>query len=1094
MRSLLRVPSSVVATAILAVGVGAAPTVAIAQSQSTSAVRGTVTGPDGAVLPDVDVTIRHTLTGAERTVVTNQEGRFLLLLLQPGGPYDLSVTRLGYTTERQEGIQLVVGQTYTMTFELKPQPVELEGVSVAVERSAVFNPAQVGPVTLINEKLLQSVPILSRDIMELSTLSPLVRTTEGGGFSVGGQNDRYNALLVDGLLNQDAFGLTPGGVPGAQAGAKILPLDAVSQYEVLVAPYDARLSGFAGGVMNAITKTGTNDFSLRAFAVGRSQALMGDLTLPTGPAKASGVNRELLGLSVGGPIVRDKAHYFVSAEFERRAHPPSGYNLERDDPALVGLDPVTVHVFQDFVESNFGVETGAAGPYALHQDLGNIFGRVDWNFSGGHRLTVRNVFAYASNDESPNRGPFEPYELGSNAVFRRSVSNTTSAQLFTDFGNKGGNEIDLTVQRTTDATTPSSDAPQIEAFLNGAENAITSVRSVRIGGQFYAQDNNLSQTRVRLADNVTLVRGRSTYTLGATGTLYDIAHRYLPGAKGDWYFASWSDVQANAPQRFQRAVLEEGQSDRVKFSVAELGAFVQDQMEFRNGLTLRFGLRMDTPFTLDHPEENTFLLGWAHQSTANVPSGTMLLSPRLGFNWQLGSGLRTQIRGGAGIFTGQIPYVWLSNAFENTGLRYVTDVCYGRRYEDPPTGNTVPAFSAGEPPTRCLYGSPTQVRVATLFQDGFKYPQYAKLSLAVDRELTSRISATVGYIMSNSVNQVLVRDLNISEYTANTSSTRGYGNRPLYGYAVDQGFTPVRDLPGYDQVLLVTNGGGDRSWSLSAELRGTLWSDRVGFQAGYAYARSYDRMSLTSVDMVSNYGLTPTHGDPNDPPLTTSNFDRPHKVVLAVYGTPLPGLPHTELSLLYTGESGLPFSYVYRGDLNGDGYPGLGPAFDRNNDLMYVPTTASEVPSGFGTLTRMAGALETDACLKKFKGYIMLRNHCRAPWQNRLDMRIAQTTHIRGSEVRFEADMINVLNLMNHDWGLVKTIAPVTSLLQPQERNPYFDNELLSDWSGGILPIRDSSGSLQAPQPWSVSSPNSQWQAQLGVRVTLGNALGGPGS
>jgi hypothetical protein len=1091
---MFRLRHTCAATAILAFALSATPPAASGQSQSTSAIRGTVLGPDGTALPDVEVTVRHALTGAERTMVTNQQGRFLMLLLQPGGPYDVAASRLGYTTERQEGIQLLVGQTVTLSFTLKAQPVQLEGVSVAVERSAVFNPAQVGPVTLVNEKLMQSVPILSRDVMELATLSPLVRTTEGGGFSVGGQNDRYNALLVDGLLNQDAFGLTPGGVPGAQAGAKILPLDAVSQYEVLVAPYDARLSGFAGGVMNAITKTGTNDFGLRAFAVGRDQALMGDLTLPTGPAKASGVSRQLLGASVGGPIVRDKAHYFVSAEVERRSRPPSGYNLGRDDPALVGLDPVTVHTFQDFVKSNFGVETGTAGPYPLKQDLANVFGRVDWNFSGGHRLTVRNVFAYASNDESPNRAPFDPYELSSNALFRRSVSNTTSAQLFTDFGNRGGNEVDLTVQHTTDATTPASDAPQIEAFLNGAEGAVTSTRSVRVGGQFYAQDNDLAQSSVRLSDNVTLAHGRSTYTMGVTGTLFDIRHTYLPGEKGDWYFASWSDLQRNAPQRYQRAVLLDGEDATVKFRVAEVGAFAQDQIELPNGLTLRLGLRMDTPFTLDHPEENPVLVEWAHQNTAHVPSGTVLLSPRVGFNWQLGSGLRTQIRGGAGLFTGQIPYVWLANAFENTGLRYVTDACRGRRYEDPPTGNTAPAFSAGDPPTRCVYGPPTEVRVATLFQDGFKYPQYAKLSLALDRELTPKISATVGYMFSHSVNQVLVRDLNISEYTGNTSSTRGYGNRPLFGYAVERGFTPVRNLPGYDQILLITNGGGDRSWSLSAELRGSFWNDRLGFQAGYAYARSYDRMSLTSVDMVSNYGLTPTHGDPNDPPLTPSNFDRPHKVVLALYGTPIPGLDHTEISLLYTGESGLPFSYVYRGDLNGDGYPGLGPASDRNNDLMYVPLEASDVPSGLGTLTRLAAALESDACLKKFKGNIMLRNHCRAPWQNRLDMRIAQTTQVRGSEVRFEADMINVLNLVNHDWGLVKTIEPVTTLLEPQGRNAYFDNELLSDWSGGILPIHDAGGNLVAPQPWSVTSPDSQWQAQLGVRVTLGGTPGRAGS
>lgn len=283
---------------------------------------------------------------------------------------------------------------------------------------------------------------------------------------------------------------------------------------------------------------------------------------------------------------------------------------------------------------------------------------------------------------------------------------------------------------------------------------------------------------------------------------------------------------------------------------------------------------------------------------------------------------------------------------------------------------------------------------------------------------------------------------------------------------------------------MVTNGGGDRSYSVSAELRGSLTGE-LAFQAGYAYARSYDRMSLASVDLVANYGLTPTHGDPNDPPLTPSNFDRPHKVVLALFGAGIPGLPDTEISLLYTGESGLPFSYVYSGDLNGDGYPSLGAAFDRNNDLLFVPEDPFEVPSSFGTSTRLQAALETDECLKRFIGHTMLRNHCRAPWQNRLDLRVAHTAHVGGASLRVEADMINVLNLLNSDWGLAESIGPTSSLLKPFERNPL-TGELLSEWAGGALPFRNDAGTLVTPQPWSVVSPASQWQAQFGVRVTFG--------
>ncbi|HSG09687.1 MAG TPA: hypothetical protein VLA36_15100, partial [Longimicrobiales bacterium] len=595
----------------------------------------------------------------------------------------------------------------------------------------------------------------------------------------------------------------------------------------------------------------------------------------------------------------------------------------------------------------------------------------------------------------------------------------------------------------------------------------------------------LAQTSARLTNTLTLARGRSTWTMGALGTWYDIRQTYLPGAQGDWFYAGWTDLVNNAPQRFQRSVLVEGQDAEIAFNVTELGAFVQDHVEL-GALTLQFGLRLDMPFVMDRPEENTRILAFFGRSTSYMPSAQFLFSPRLGLNWQTGDRLRTQVRGGAGLFTGQLPYVWLANAFHGTGLRSVVESCSGRWTDDPPTGNITPPFDPLIADPSCLAAPARITRSATLFDDGFTYPQYAKFSASVDQEITPRLSASATAIFSHSINQVLLREINISPQSDLLGPLRGYGGtaRTHFGTASNDGFNPIRLLPDYEQVLLVTNGGGDRSYSVSAELRGSL-TGRLAFQAGYAYARSYDRMSLASVDLVANYGQTPTHGDPNDPPLTPSNFDRPHKVVLAFFGTGIPGLADTEISLLYTGESGLPFSYVYAGDINGDGYPSLGAAFDRNNDLLYVPRDPFELPSGFGTSTRLKAALETDECLKKFIGQTMLRNHCRAPWQNRLDLRVAHTANVGDASLRVEADMINVLNLLNSNWGLAESIGPTSSMLKPLERNPL-TGELLSEWAGGVLPFRNDTGDLVTPQPWSTVSPASQWQAQLGVRVTFG--------
>ncbi len=1063
-----------------------------AQSQTTSAIRGIVLRVDDTPLTEATVTVRHTQTGVEKSVITNIAGRFLLLLLQPGGPYEISASHLGYSDLTVEGIQLQVGETQTLELYLSEQAIEVTGITVNVERAEIFNPGQVGPATLLNESLVESVPILSRDIMELAILSPLVKTTENGGFSVAGQNDRYNQVLIDGVTNKDVFGLTAGGVPGGQAGAKMLPIDAVAQYQILVAPFDVRLSGFTGGVMNAITKVGTNDWNFRGFAVGRNEALMGDLSLPTGLVKASGVDRSLFGFSAGGPIVRDRVHFFVATEFEERGKPPTGFNLVRDDPALIQISPESMTAFQDLFEGSFGVDTGIGGPYRLGQELANVFARVDASLGGGHRLTMRNVFARAQSDQSPNRTAFEPYELSSNGVLSESSTNTASFQLFSEIGSEGGNELEISVQRTTDHSTPESSFPQVEVDLNSSVgDGLAFTRSVRTGSQFFSQANDLEQTSFRLTNTLTIpTGGGSTYTLGVTGSLNDIQHEYLPGALGDYYFRSMGDLANNAPQRYQRTVLQPGQAPAIDFSVLELGGYVQNEIDAGKGLTMRFGMRLDVPTLLDKPEHNAEFEDLFGFDTSAPPSGQILLSPRWGVNWQSEGRRTTQVRGGAGFFTGQLPYVWLSNAFHNTGLRSITEVCTGRRTDDPLTGNTAPGFVAGDTPLGCLNGPPITVRPVTVFDEDFKYPRYIKFSAIVDHEVTDRLSGSLGFLFSHARNQVSIEEKNLDGASGSVGPLEGYGGteRSHFGDPSANGFTPNRDHPEYDQVLLVTNAGTDWTYSFTAEARGFITQD-LAFQGGYSYARSFDKQSLTSIDMISNFGFNATEGDPNHPLMTSSNFDRPHKFVASIYGKPFPALTDTEISLLYTGQSGLPFSYVYRGDLNGDGYPALGPAFDRFNDLIYAPNSASELPAGFATLALLSTALERDPCLSAHRGEILRRNDCRAPWEHRLDVRVTHSIQAGGARVRFEADMINLLNFINSDWGAIQSIRSNVPLLEPSGRAESFTGvgELFSRWAGGALPARDEDGRLVPPDPWSILTPDSQWQAQFGIRVTLGS-------
>lgn len=550
------------------------------------------------------------------------------------------------------------------------------------------------------------------------------------------------------------------------------------------------------------------------------------------------------------------------------------------------------------------------------------------------------------------------------------------------------------------------------------------------------------------------------------------------------------DLRDNAPIRYQRTLLAEGQDPTVSFSVAEWGLLVQDQIDAGKGLTMRFGIRVDVPHVLDSPDENSEILDFFGYSTADVPSGTFLISPRWGFNWQSEGELRTQVRGGVGVFSGQIPFVWVANAFHNNGIRSMTRVCDGRWNvdEEAQLANMFDAHAAS--PTLCRKDSRGQeLRTVVVFDDGFRYPQNFRYSAAVDQDLTPSISMSLGFLFNHALRQVVLEDLNLGDPAGDQGSLRGYGGfeRRRFGRTSPDGFRPNPEFPKYSQVLLAKNENSDLAFSLTAELRGRI-SDRLNFQTGYTFSRSQDKMSLTFNDMVSNLGLNPISGDPNEPPLQVSDFDRPHKFVATVFGTPFPGLEDTHVSLLYTGQSGVPFSYVYRGDLNGDGFPGPGAAFDRFNDLLYVPDEASEVPTGIGTLQLLGDALRNDPCMAANRGFIMPRNDCRSPFRHRLDLRVAQTLRRGDWEVRLEADMINLLNLLNADWGTVQTVPrPEIPLLEPVTRSR--DGQILiSNWAGAVLPTLDEEGRLRTTAPWVPQTPESQWQAQFGVRVTFGGS------
>lgn len=1062
------------------------PAMSAAQSANTSAIRGTIRMPDGAAVAGAAVSLLHSTTGSRYERLTDNDGRFALRLLPPGGPYTLTVSGLGFGTVVEEDIALRLGETLELEIAVVQVAIALEGLRVELDRDPVFRIPQVGPATFVDRTTLTALPILSRDLTELSILSPLVKTSDDG-FSVAGQNDRYNAVLIDGSLTKDVFGLTPGGTPGGRAGARLIPIEAVAQYEVLIAPYDTRLSGFTGGVMNAVTRTGTNTWEGSAFTYSRTAALTGDLTLPGFTVEPSGVSRDLYGFSLGGPIIQDRLHIFIAGELEERGQPPNGFNIGRDNSILTRVSQETIDALGSIFSSSYGLDVGAADAYILERRVGNLFARADWQLSPQHRLSLRHLFAGADDDGAPNRSSFESYELASNTVDLSSRSNATTLEFVSTLGT-WSNEARLTVQRVTDETTPLSNGPQVQVTTHSSFEGLGLTRPVRVGGRYFSQADDLRQTTLQMTDNLSAEWGAHTVTVGVSAASYGIDQLYLPGSQGSYRFGSLTDLQANTPLYYERMLVDSGVPDRVAFDVWEFAAHVQDELRATDQLTLTYGLRLDMPVMPTRPDENLQVQRLFGKSTSTVPTQQLLFSPRIGFRWQSNGERITQIKGGMGLFLGRPPFVWLANAYANTGLRTGTLVCDGGpNVPDNGNDNRSPSYTPNAPPSACVNGTAGSLRRSvTLFDENFRFPQDIKVSFGVDRQITDGLSASVGFLFSRALNQVFVEDINIGPAVENPQHpayTLGYGGRPNFGTPSVFGYEPKRINPEYAQVLHATNRSDDYAYAFSAELRGQI-TDRIRFQSGYAYARSYDRASLTYNDMLSNFGANGVQGHPNRPELAPSRFDRPHKAVLALIGNLVPGLAHTEFALLYTGESGLPYSYVYAGDLNGDGYPGFGPAFDRNNDLLYVPLVLGEVPmAGFASMALFGSAIANDPCLVAHAGSTIPRNACRSPWQNRLDLRVSHTVPIGRLDVRVEGDLVNLLNFMNSDWGLRREAPSTIPVLEAVVRDPL-SRILYAGWAGGVNVNRDSSGAVTALDPFVTSSPESQWQAQLGVKVS----------
>jgi hypothetical protein len=1016
-----------------------------AQAVTTAALSGRVTSGQGAPVAGARIEATNVANGSVGRVVTRQDGRFLLPGLQPG-TYRVSVSGLGYATVTRPSVTLPLGTTVPLDVTLATQAVALEAISVTTDRGGVISPSHTGAATTVSDSMLRRAPTITRDLQDFTRLVPQLAVTNSttGAVSGGGRNNRFNQLQIDGTASNDLFGLSGSGTPSGQAGAKAITLEAVQELQVVLAPFDVRQNGFTGAGVNAVTKSGTNRFQGTLSGFNRNQDLAGRFitSADTSASKLSDFRNTEIAGSFGGPIIHDKAFFFFAGERTSRTQPS---NFVAGTNAAAGVTLAQADSVRNFLQG-LGFDPGGSTARSIDRGSWNWFGRMDFNLGQNNRLTIRHNYIDGNRQDFSSSN--STYYLGNGGYTQFSTTNSSVLQLNSGFGGGIFNELRLGYNRVRDHREfPGTPFPRITVNFGN--------RSVVAGTENSSTQNRLDQDAFEITNDLTLPFGSHTVTVGTNDEFSKFANLFVQNTYGNYTFPSMSALIAGTPNRYQFQYLLPGGTPEAAFNVRRLSVYAEDRWDATDRLQLTFGVRGERFDLPKHPAQNDTVLKYFGRSTASIPTGVALWNPRFGFNWDVTGDKVTQVRGGAGMFSGRNPLVWISNAYGKTGLDYLSFTCS--------TAATAPKF-VSEPlsqPHTCVGATNATLNEIDLVNPNFNPPQVARFSLAVDRQLPMGLTGTLEGLYTRTVHDLLYQNLGIVK-TGTTAE-----GRPLYRTRTD--------ATGIGSVIDVGETNRGYTYSLTGQVQRPFRSG-WDFSLAYTYTQARDVNPLGSSTAFSNWSFNQTADDPNNPGLRRSDNEIPHRVVATTsYRLNLIPRAATDLSLVYVGQSGSPYSYRYNGDVNGDGSTG--------NDLVYVPRNAGEINWSASTTIPAAQAwqnlnafIEDTPCLAAARGRIVRRNACRTPWTNRIDFRVAQNlSTFRGQTAQVTLDILNVANLLNSEWGLSQFVANQTDNLLT------LNTGVAADANGH----RTYTPFAVRSDKFTTNNTESRYQVQLGVRYTF---------
>ena len=1054
-----------------------------AQGITTAELSGNISDSSNSALEGANIIAVHEPTGTTYGAISRDGGYYNIPNMKVGGPYSVTVSYIGYQNETESNLTLSLGSSSMLNFSLQVDSISLSGVDVIGEIDDVMNGNRTGAATYVGSDQVGVLPSIKRSTRDLTRLDP----RSDGNFSFGGRNWLYNSISLDGSYFNNPFGLDDP-APGGQTNSEPVSLDAVEQVQVSIAPFDVREGGFTGAGINTVTKSGTNEFKSSIYTYTRNENLIGNKVGSQKVFSSPSLQYSQSGVSVSGPIIKNKLFFFVNFENEHRADPGSNYRAD-------GTSRVSSSVMDTIsarLKSEYNYDTGPYQDYNHNTDNVKMLAKLDWNIDEKNNLSFRMNTLDASRDLHPHpfvlsynntgRGP-----NASSLPFKNSgyeINNElTSYALETNsmIGSNMANRFFISKNIFRDYRAPFSEPfPTIEIGEAG-------VTYTTAGHEPFSIHNILDQDVLQISNSLTYYSGQHAITAGFNYENFKFFNSFNIFRHGVFFLdASWAQFLGGTTFSSIDAFLDstspdnENQSDFYgmvgsgpykgeKIDVSQMSYYIQDKFAVNSNLNVTAGVRVDIPKYNNKPVDNPFLEGLTLLDENDrpevleqdkLPDAKALYSPRVGFNYS-NDDRSMQLRGGFGLFTGRLPFVWIGNIFSNPGnnpnLYAVGDATWN------------PDHVTDDGSGRKVYEGEISILQQTYdvnaMVSDFKWPQVQTLNLAIDKKLSNGLLGTLELIHSTDKNAIYMRNADLVTPVRQLSD-----GRPYYGGV---GSAELNSFyPGSGEgVYVIDNIDEGSSLTLSAQLRGDYKG--VKWSTSYTYLNAENNLQSTEIASVL-YSSQPVQGDPNKPGLAPSQFGMKHRIIgSATYRHEWNDSRATTLGLFLEIGEGNPFiysggnrySHIYSGDVNGDGFGG--------NDLIYIPRNQGDInltdPTQWSALNAF---IEQDPYLSENRGKIAKRNGLLNPWFNNIDLKVNNEFLLSERKVEVSFDIMNLANLLNSEWGVRKIANPLA--LSPLS---------LDSWNEAGEPVFSFNGVEKTFVD--DFSEFSRWRMQIGVRISF---------